>query len=42
LVFSLGEGNTEADVDHVLDVFPRIVGRLREMSPLYNREREVA
>lgn len=42
LVFSLGEENTEADVDHVLDVFPKIVGRLREMSPLYHREKEVA
>jgi len=42
LVFSLGEGNTEADVDHVLEVFPKIVGRLREMSPLYKKEKEVA
>jgi cysteine desulfurase len=41
LVFSLGEGNTEADVDHLLQVFPKIVGRLREMSPLYHKEREV-
>jgi cysteine desulfurase len=35
--FSLGRGNTESDVDHVLAVLPGIVERLRAMSPLYNR-----
>lgn len=37
LRFSLGWGNTEEDIDHVLDVLPGIVGRLREMSPLYRK-----
>lgn len=35
LVFSLGVTNTEEDVDHVIDVLPPIVERLRAMSPLY-------
>jgi cysteine desulfurase len=33
VVFSLGEGNTEGDIDYVLDEFPRIIARLREISP---------
>ncbi|MBP7110817.1 MAG: cysteine desulfurase NifS [Firmicutes bacterium] len=32
---SLGKYNTEADIDKVLEVFPGIVAKLREMSPLY-------
>ena len=36
LRLTLGRGNTEADVDYVLQVLPPIVERLREMSPLYN------
>ncbi|MBE0481508.1 MAG: cysteine desulfurase NifS [Dehalococcoidia bacterium] len=32
--FSLGAGNTEEDVDHVLAVLPPIVEKLRAMSPL--------
>ena len=32
---SLGKFNTEEDVDRVLEVFPGIVAKLREMSPLY-------
>lgn len=35
LVFTLGEGNTDEDVDYVLEVLPPIVERLRQMSPLY-------
>jgi cysteine desulfurase len=33
--FSLGYSHTEEDVDYVLEVLPRIVQRLRDMSPLY-------
>ena len=33
---TLGDDTTEEDVDYVLDVLPRIVARLREMSPLYH------
>lgn len=36
--FSLGSDNTEDDVDFILQELPPIVQRLREMSPLYNRE----
>lgn len=35
LRLSLGDGNTEEDVDYVLDELPKIVQRLRDMSPLY-------
>lgn len=35
LRLSLGEINTEEDVDYVLQVLPEIVDRLRQMSPLY-------
>jgi cysteine desulfurase len=33
--FTLGRLTTNEDVDHVLDVFPKIVAKLRNMSPLY-------
>jgi cysteine desulfurase len=33
IVFTLGRGNTEEDVDYALAEFPQIVARLREMSP---------
>lgn len=36
--FSLGSDNTEEEIDYVLKELPPIVQRLREMSPLYNRE----
>ncbi|MCX5801458.1 MAG: cysteine desulfurase NifS [Candidatus Eisenbacteria bacterium] len=36
LLFSLGRENTAEDVEHFLKVFPPIVERLREMSPLYS------
>ncbi len=35
LLFTLGLNNSNEDVDHVLDVLPPIVDRLRQMSPLY-------
>ena len=35
LRFTLGESNTEEDVDYVLETLPPIVERLRTMSPLY-------
>ena len=34
LRFSLGKWTTEEEIDHVLDVLPRIVTRLRAISPL--------
>lgn len=37
LRLSLGELNTEEDVDHILSVLPPIVERLRNMSPLWER-----
>jgi len=35
LLFSFGLGNTEEDVDYVLEVLLPIVDKLRQMSPLY-------
>ena len=35
ITFSMGKGNTEAEVDEVLSVLPGIVKRLWEMSPTY-------
>jgi len=32
---SLGRANTEDDIEYALEVIPRVVGRLREMSPFY-------
>jgi cysteine desulfurase len=34
LRFSLGRGTTEEDIEHVLEILPSIVSRLRSMSPL--------
>lgn len=39
LRLSLGDANTEEDVDYVLEVLPEIVERLRQMSPLYEKVR---
>lgn len=35
--FTIGDTNTEEDIDYVLEVLPPIVERLREMSPLYEQ-----
>jgi cysteine desulfurase len=35
--FSLGRGNSEADVEYVLEIIPQIVDKLRQMSPIYKR-----
>ena len=37
LRLSLGDVNTEEDVDYVLEILPEIVDRLRQMSPLYEK-----
>ncbi len=34
LRFTLGKWTTEEDIDRVLEVLPRVVARLRAMSPL--------
>lgn len=34
IVFTLGMDNKEGDIDHLLEVFPTIIKRLREISPL--------
>ncbi|MBS4021625.1 MAG: cysteine desulfurase NifS [Dethiobacter sp.] len=39
LRFSLGFGNTEEDIDYVLEVIPEIVSRLRSMSPVYSAKK---
>jgi len=38
LRFSLGKQNTADDVDFALSLIPSTVSRLRELSPVYNRE----
>jgi len=37
LRLSLGRQNTDEDIDYVLQELPKIVARLREMSPLYSK-----
>jgi cysteine desulfurase len=37
--FSFGKDNTEADVHYVLEVLPRVVAKLRELSPLNKSRR---
>jgi cysteine desulfurase len=36
ILLSLGEGNTDAEIDYVLETLPQIVSRLRGMSPLWD------
>lgn len=38
LRLTLGRGNTDADVDYLLEVLPEIIERLRSMSPLYGNQ----
>jgi cysteine desulfurase len=40
--FSLGKQNTAADVEFALDLVPAAVERLRELSPLYNKNAAVS
>ncbi|MCX7836390.1 MAG: cysteine desulfurase [candidate division WOR-3 bacterium] len=35
IIFTLGIDNSEEDIDYLLEVFPPIVKKLREISPLY-------
>lgn len=37
LLFTLGKENTEEEIDYVLEMLPPIIGRLRAMSPLYEK-----
>jgi len=37
LRLTLGDANTEEDVDFVLEALPKVVSRLRDMSPLYHK-----
>jgi len=39
--FSLSRYNTEDDIDHILDVFPRIVANLRKISPYWDTEKNM-
>lgn len=40
LRFTLGRYTQEGDIDYVLDVLPRVVEKLRSMSPLYNKKED--
>ena len=35
LRLTFGDGNTDEEIDYLIEVLPGIVQRLREMSPLY-------
>ena len=35
--FSLGHGNTEEEIDYVIETIPKVIKRLRELSPLYKK-----
>ncbi|MGQ3685756.1 MAG: cysteine desulfurase family protein [Candidatus Loosdrechtia sp.] len=41
VLFSLGINNSEDDVDYVLEKLPPIVERLRQMSPLYEKGKNI-
>jgi cysteine desulfurase len=40
IVFTLGDSNEPEDVDAVIDEMKPVVSRLREMSPIYDRDRK--
>ncbi len=40
LRLTLGDANTDKDVDFVLEVLPKVVSRLRDMSPLYQNSKK--
>lgn len=40
LRLTLGDATTDKDVDRVLEVLPKIVSRLRDMSPIYQKSRK--
>lgn len=37
LLFTIGAENTDEDIDYVIEAFPPIVERLRQISPLYDK-----
>jgi len=37
LRFSLGKSTSEEDIDYLLSVFPEVVGKLRKMSPMWQK-----
>ena len=41
LRLSLSAYNTEAEIDHILEAVPRLVARLREMSPVWKKMKGV-
>ena len=40
LRLTLGDANTDEEVDYVLDVLPKVVDQLRQMSPLYEKTKK--
>jgi cysteine desulfurase len=41
VIFSLGQDNSGEDIDYVLETFPPIIAKLREMSPAWDEPRSV-
>jgi cysteine desulfurase len=37
IILSLGKDNTDEDVDYFLATFPKIIGKLRAMSPAWDQ-----
>ena len=37
LRLTLGDANTEQDMDRVLNILPKVCAKLRDMSPLYHK-----